>query len=117
MPDSEVQAALDAYVNQITQFSSPLAIYLFGSLARDEASVESDIDLLIIYLDQVTAKAAQREVLCQRAPYRLAADLVFIDLETWEGTRHYSALVSVVKDEGKLVYASGDWQVERNSEK
>lgn len=109
MESSVTKTAIDAYVDQIVKVSHPLAIHLFGSLARGEASVESDIDLLIIYTTKSMAKEAQRMVMRQPSPYPIAADLVFIDLETWKGSEALSPLVSTVKEEGKLVFAAENW--------
>jgi predicted nucleotidyltransferase len=41
--------------------TKPLAIILYGSLARDEGTAESDMDILFIYADEVTIKDAMEE--------------------------------------------------------
>ncbi|MCX6127958.1 MAG: nucleotidyltransferase domain-containing protein [Proteobacteria bacterium] len=83
---------------------------MFGSMAQGSASVESDIDLLIIYEDSLSAKAAQRDVWRQKSPYPIAADLIFIDLEAWKGKNRYSPLIEFVRSEGKLVFQSAKFK-------
>ncbi len=39
----------DRYVGKIVEAVDPDAVILFGSYARDQASSESDIDLLVIH--------------------------------------------------------------------
>jgi hypothetical protein len=110
----EVGIAIEAYIKQITTCTEPLAIYLFGSLARGEGSIESDIDLLIIYSHQAEARAAQKTILREPSPYPIPADLICIDRDSWDGIHRYSHLVDLVKEEGKLVFASSDWLAERS---
>jgi predicted nucleotidyltransferase len=106
LSESEVQKACDAYVQQIVSFSEPLAIYLFGSMADGKASIESDIDLLAIYEDGATAKAAQQAVMRQKSPYPMSADLVFVGLDAWMNKDRYSPLIETVRNEGKLLFQS-----------
>ncbi|MBM4252111.1 MAG: nucleotidyltransferase domain-containing protein [Deltaproteobacteria bacterium] len=102
----EVDLAVHAYVDQITAVSMPTAIYVFGSMASGQASVESDIDLLVIYPDEATARAAQTAVLRLKCPCSVAADIIFIDVAAWWQRRRYSPLIETVQTEGKLVYGA-----------
>ncbi len=81
LSESEMQQACAAYIQQITAVSEPIAIYMFGSMAHGNASIESDIDLLSIYKDRVAAKAAQSAVWRQKSPCPVSADLIFIDVD------------------------------------
>ncbi len=103
---SEMEKATDAYVSQVISVSTPLAIFLFGSLAQGTAHLESDIDLLIVYHSEADAKAAQKNVLTKKSPSTTPADLVFVDLAAWNQENRYSPLIEQVRAEGKLIYGS-----------
>jgi hypothetical protein len=106
LSEKEMQEVCAAYVQQILSVSEPVAIYMFGSMARGSASIESDIDLLAVYEDRPAAKAAQRAVFRQRSPCPVSADLFFIDIDSWTSNRPYSPLIDEVRSAGRLVYES-----------
>ncbi len=47
-PDKQVRLLLSKYWEKIDQLYSPDALWLFGSRASDEASSDSDIDLVVV---------------------------------------------------------------------
>ena len=47
----DIDAMMAAMVNRLTSEFSPLQILLFGSRARGDAEVSSDIDLLVVLPD------------------------------------------------------------------
>jgi hypothetical protein len=106
LSEKEVQEVCAAYVKQILSVSEPLAIYLFGSMARGGASIESDIDLLAIYEDKPTARAAQRAVFRQPSPCSVSADLLFVDIDSWKLSGPYSPVIDEVRATGQPVYES-----------
>jgi uncharacterized protein len=64
-------------LDSVVAFFRPQRVILFGSTARGEATLDSDVDLLIVLdddapADKLTLAAGQRS----RKPYRLPADVI-----------------------------------------
>lgn len=49
-------AALQEMVRRLVVVYEPVRIYLFGSVAREEATVDSDYDLMVVVPDEATGK-------------------------------------------------------------
>lgn len=92
-------------VNLIAQEIEPQSIILFGSYARNNATLESDLDLLVV-VDQANNKFKKIiEIRKLLRTLRLSADVVVVtqsELKEWghiPGTVLYWAL-----KEGKVIY-------------
>lgn len=110
LSSTDLQAAAQAYLEQILSVSRPIAIFLFGSVAQGTAHLESDIDMLAIYRGETEAKAAQKAVWQQKSPYPMPADLVFVSLEQWQNRLQSSPLFATVQTQGILLYSTSDFE-------
>ncbi len=63
-------AALREMVRRLVEVHAPVRIYLFGSVARDEATVDSDYDLLAVVPDEASAERCSN-----RAGFRSVRDI------------------------------------------
>ena len=84
----------------------PDAIYLFGSYARGEANVDSDLDLMVI-VPESTQSRYHRNVEARRYVGDIAApkDIVVLTRKEWqEGQRVVCSLASAVRREGILLH-------------
>lgn len=99
---------LDEIVERVAKALKPERIYLFGSAARGDASVDSDYDLMVV----VPQKNEPGYRLAQRAHALLwdigtAVDILVWSREAFDGRLHLSAsLPTTVVREGKLLYAT-----------
>ena len=95
-----VRRLIDAY--------GPDRIYLFGSRARDEATEDSDYDLMVVVRSSEMAFTAR----CQQAylllcGLRAAKDVIVLTWDEFERKRTVVAsLPAAVVREGKLLYAA-----------
>jgi len=78
------------------------SVYLFGSQARGDVSLESDVDLALIIPDDVSPRAALRAAIRATAKRAFPLDLVVIAHSTWHSGR--SMLAREIKKDGVLVY-------------
>jgi predicted nucleotidyltransferase len=99
--------ALKEIIQRLIRAYHPTRIYLFGSVARGDASPDSDYDLMVIVPDN--APADQRR---SRLAYEIlwgtnaAADVVVWTESQFESRRHVAAsLPATVLREGKLLHA------------
>jgi len=96
---------LDSVVQRIVDHVEPRKIYLFGSQARGEASVESDIDLLVVADMPGTRRERSREIrrLFQGRDFSL--DVFVFRPEEFERQRNLLSSISYIADkQGKVLY-------------
>ncbi len=77
-------------------------IILFGSLARQEPRVDSDIDLLAIFDDKDNFKNRMQKVYSEITA-QIDFDILAYNLEEYEKIRHRS-LFRAIEKEGKVLY-------------
>lgn len=104
----EKQDILKEIVRRLIKAYDPSQIYLFGSFARGEEQVDSDFDLLVIVPDDASLERQK-----SRLAYHslrgtgIAADVLVFTKSAFNQRLHLKAsLPSIVKDEGKLLYAA-----------
>ena len=84
----------------------PNAIYLFGSHARGEANVDSDLDLMVI-VPESTQSRYHRNVEARRLVGDITTpkDIVVLTRKEWqEGQQVVCSLASAVRREGILLH-------------
>ena len=77
-------------------------VYLFGSEARGDAHLDSDVDLALIIPDGVSPRQALRAAIRATAQRSHPIDLVVIAHSTWANGQ--SLLARQIRQEGVLVY-------------
>lgn len=95
-------------VERLAEAFQPERIYVFGSQARDEATPDSDIDLLIIVAqaDEPAHRLAQAAYRIA-TPHSLALDLLVMPLDEFERrSRALASLPATVLREGRVLYAA-----------
>jgi predicted nucleotidyltransferase len=93
------QALVDAF--------NPERIYLFGSFARDDATPDSDYDLMVVLADsdQPQYKRSQRAH-AALARFTTAKDILVWTRDEFDGDLHLAAsLPATILREGVLLYA------------
>lgn len=86
----------------VGQASQCEQVYLFGSEARGEAHVGSDVDLALIIPDGVSPRQALRAAIRVTAQRTQPIDLVVIAHSTWVNGQ--SLLARQIRQEGILLY-------------
>ncbi len=110
MPSLSNIEALDlaGVIERIAAALAPERIYAFGSRTRDDATAESDVDLLIVVRkadepEYRLAQAAYRAAM----PYRFSLDiLVMTEDEFDRRSQTVASLPATVLREGQMLYAA-----------
>jgi len=96
---------LEEAVRRLVETANPQKIILFGSLARNEATEESDLDFLVVERDVINIPEEMVRLRRSLRGMGLSADILVVserDLGEWghlPGTVLYTAL-----KEGKVLY-------------
>ena len=106
LTDGEVEE-LALVLNRLVSKLKPDQVYLFGSHAREDATPDSDIDLLIVVpeSDKPGYRLAQ-EAYKAAAPYAISLDILVMHKPEFERRgRAYASLPATVLREGRVLYA------------
>ena len=102
---AEGAAALDGVVRRIAERFSPDKIILFGSRARDDASPDSDIDLLVLFPEVANPNKRAAELYGSLVDFPRSMDIVVSTTSRFE---RYRNVVNTVywpaSREGKVLY-------------
>ena len=109
LPHLTVHQATDLAhtVNRLVDALQPERIYVFGSQARGDVHVDSDVDLLVV-VSQVTEAAHRLDQAAYRAVGRhlLPLNILVMSREEFERrARAPASLPSTVLREGRVLYA------------
>jgi predicted nucleotidyltransferase len=107
MNRSEFEAITAEVVARLVDFYRPDKIYLFGSAARGEVGVDSDLDFLVVVPDGAPKGLLQSgEIYCRLRGIEVPVDVVPWRRTDFEGRAAHvrASLPATVLREGKLVY-------------
>ena len=103
------EAILDEMVAAIVQEIEPEQIYLFGSRARGDARLDSDVDLLIVEQEPFgSGHSRWKEIARIRrmlSPFRIPKDILLYstdEMAKWQHSMNH--IISRSLREGKLLY-------------
>jgi uncharacterized protein len=101
-------SALDEVIRRLVRVYRPEQIYLFGSHAREEATVDSDYDLLIVVSESATPEQRRSRLAYQELwGTGIPVDVLVITLDQFERRAHLKAsLPGTIRREGRLLYAA-----------
>lgn len=97
-----LRAALDSLIAQLADLGAE-RIILFGSVARGEADVDSDLDLLVV-MPSTKSGDQWRDVVYGRTDRRVAADLLVFTVDEWRREHEVSPFLQEIAREGEVVY-------------
>ncbi|MFI5459746.1 MAG: nucleotidyltransferase domain-containing protein [Isosphaerales bacterium] len=107
--DTLDDATLAKMVQAIVEKTDPDRVYLFGSRARGDARIDSDVDLLIVERGPFGAGRPRVErinrVYDALAPFRVPTDVLVYSAEEvarWQGSLNH--VIGRCCREGKLLY-------------
>ena len=92
-------------VQRLVEAADPLRIIVFGSVARGEATPDSDLDLLVFMPDGVDRKQSRRDLRYALIDLGVAKDVVVTTPEHAALTRDSCwHIVGIALREGRVVY-------------
>ena len=99
-------AKADAVVSRLVELAAPRQIFLFGSFARGETGLDSDLDVLVVVDDSVT-NPRQESVRLRHAlrGIRMSMDILVVTATHFAAQRNTPGLIyRDVAENGRLVY-------------
>jgi len=99
---ARLQSALDSVVNHLKSLGA-LKIILFGSLARNEVDVHSDLDLLVIMPNTRSGKEWMK-LIYERGNSGVACDILAYNEEEFEENLPVSRFLKNVVKTGRVLY-------------
>jgi uncharacterized protein len=108
LPGVYRRADIVRLVKRLVELYEPMAVYLFGSVARQEFGSDSDIDLLLVVPDDADPeRKASKMALDEIWQLGKAVDVVIWTRSGFDQRRHLPAsLPATVLREGVLLYAA-----------
>jgi predicted nucleotidyltransferase len=97
-----LEARLDPIVEQLKSLGA-VKIVLFGSLARQEVDVDSDLDLLVIMPSHKSGKKWMG-LLYEKLERGIATDIVAYNQEEFEAKLPESSFLRTIEQSGKTLY-------------
>jgi predicted nucleotidyltransferase len=98
---------IEYLVKRIVDEINPLRILIFGSVARDEAAIDSDIDILVVMPEGIhrrrTAQLLYRKIRGVKIPFDILVATPS-DLERHKSNK--GLIYQTILHEGKEVYAA-----------
>lgn len=105
--DQATVQAIDTMVQRLVEQFAPEQIILFGSHAQDTASVDSDVDLLVVMPFHGSKRAKQNEMRVALHDIPLAKDIILVTPEEVERRRNVTGtIIQPALREGKVLYAA-----------
>lgn len=100
--DAKLKVVLDRLIPRV----NPLAVYLFGSMARGDSGADSDYDLLFLVRDDAPPECKSHTAAYQALRGTgIAADVLIWTKSEFNRRLHIPAsLPATVKREGRLLY-------------
>jgi predicted nucleotidyltransferase len=92
--------------NHFLNFCQPEAIVLFGSAARRDMHINSDLDLAFIFNDKDMAAKMQKELRIQAPKCGWALDIVCLDSETFHRKKKLGGLCMLIQRDARVLYSS-----------
>ncbi len=99
-----MKPVLDGLLKYILTKSNPLAVYLFGSLAQDQYTDVSDIDLALVYASKVELKSAKKQILNNRPFLDVAIDFLFFTDEEFQQKSQRGGVCQIIHEDGEILY-------------
>lgn len=93
------------FVDCVKNVTGVESVILFGSLARNEMTAASDIDLAIIVDHPSRVKSAKETVRqCKRSSLTWPADLFICDREWYERRKNFGGICMAIASQGKILF-------------
>ena len=101
------QKDIDQLVKSVVEAVQPLKIILFGSSARDDATADSDVDLLVIMPEGVHRRETARHLYKHLGETGIPVDILVATPDDLKRHKDNIGLIyRTVLQEGKEVYAA-----------
>ncbi len=108
LTSSETEKLILEKTQWILSLCEPQSLVLFGSAARGEMTEASDLDLALIFPNQIILETARKNLYISPPTGQLwPMDLLFYTLEEFKQRVNQGGVCELIRKEGRLL--SGEW--------
>lgn len=102
---TEILDKIKGFIDHISQINQVTAIIIFGSLALDKMTEESDIDIAVLVEDESDQKELRQKIATLKRSYcSWPMDLVVLKKSWFEKRSTYGGLCMEINATGKWLY-------------
>lgn len=102
---TQIQEAINTYVEKISSDNDVLRIYLFGSCAYGEPHERSDIDLMVVIEDTLHTIKKSTALRKNLRGYRtVPMDMLVNRISDFEKSQTFPSIQKTIKEQGLLLY-------------
>ena len=102
---TQMQEAINTYVEKISSDNGVLRIYLFGSCAYGEPHERSDIDLMVVIEDTLHTVKKGTALRKNLRGYRtVPMDMLVNRISDFEKSQTFPSIQKTIKEQGILLY-------------
>jgi len=98
----KLQQSLESLINQLKSLGA-LKIILFGSLARDEIDINSDLDVFVLMPSNKSGKEWM-DIIYEKREIGVAADIIAYNLEEFKKKLSVSSFLGNIINSGRILY-------------
>ena len=98
----KLQQSLESLINQLKSLGA-LKIILFGSLARDEIDINSDLDVFVLMPSNKNGKEWM-DIIYEKLEMGVAADIIAYNLEEFKKKLSLSSFLGNIINSGRILY-------------
>lgn len=100
----EIQTLVNTVVEELSVVPDLKAMILFGSASEKTMTEASDLDVVMVFGSEETARQASKNVHGLRKKALWPMDILCIDVETYRSKRDVGGVYFVAHREGKLIF-------------
>ena len=104
IPQATARAIVQSKVDWIVSVCSPAQVYVFGSAARSEMTDHSDIDLALVFENEIDLKSAREVVYCRQPEDNWPQDVLLFTAEEFERKKLIGGVCFIIATEGVCMF-------------
>jgi hypothetical protein len=104
IPEDEAKAVVRAKLEWILSVCTPLKVFVFGSAARSEMTDHSDVDLALIFEDEVELKSARNVVFSRSPDDPWPQDILLFTRQDFDRKKSLGGVCFLIATEGLCLF-------------
>ncbi len=104
LSDQESSEIVRELLKAVLDRCTPERVTLFGSAARGELTDGSDVDLALLFSDNVSISQARKALYSKGPLISWPVDLIYFTIEDFEQRKETSGLCHLIAQEGKILW-------------
>ena len=104
LSEQDSRELIEGKLTWILEACSPEEVWLFGSAARGDLTVASDIDMALVFNDQTEIGAARRALAAKGRPDSWPQDILYYTRDDFRRRSRIGGAAQIIAEEGRRLY-------------